>query len=210
MNKREALAKEFNLDVEDVLDKGDNTFSINTMEFLVLTNKEADKLVNAELKKSLEIDGIYGLPWDFRDYLKDEVLDKLNGDKLEELELKLTKQGLLNLFLENFEEYKEMLINAELIDENDTYTKAELKDLVNKLAEDIVFNSYEKPIDTLENDFGEEDFWKLMIDEGIITFDQVKEELRDWNKFDRGELLADYSGVEYPIEGTPYYYYRIK
>lgn len=55
MNKREALAKEFNLDIEDVLDKGDNTFSINTMEFLVLTNKEADKLVNDELKKSSKL-----------------------------------------------------------------------------------------------------------------------------------------------------------
>lgn len=210
MNKREVLAKEFNLDIEDVLDKGDNTFSVDRMEFLVLTNKEADNLVHKKLEKTLKEEGIYALPWEFREYLK-RLLD---DDTLEKLELKLTKQGLSTMFEENFEEYKEMLINAELINEDDTYTKTELKTLVNELAEDIIDDNFETPIDTLENDFGEEDFWKLMIDEGLINYSTIISALKTYTdytgSFDRGEILSNFSGVEYPIEGTPYYYYRIK
>lgn len=206
MNKREALAKEFNLDIEDILDKGDNIFSINEMEFLILTDEEADNLVHKKLEKTLIKEGIYALPWEFREFLK-RVLDR---DKLEEVELKFTKQGLSTMFEENFEEYKQMLINVELIDENDTHTKAELKHFINKLAKDIVDNNFETPIDTLEYELGEEDFWKLMIEEELINYSTTFEALKACTGFDRGEILSNFSGVEYPIEGTPYYYYRIK
>lgn len=44
MNKQEALAKEWNKVVEDVTDKGGNIYTIGNMEFLVLTDEEANEL----------------------------------------------------------------------------------------------------------------------------------------------------------------------
>lgn len=207
MNKQEALAKEWNKAVEDVTDKGGNIYSIGNMEFLVLTNEEANKLYFEKAKDGLKKEGIYALPWDFREYLKDNVLDE---DKLEELELKLTKKGLLNIYKEDFEEYKQMLINGGYIDEDDTYTKEELKGFINEMGEDMVNNDYESPADTLENEFGEEDFWHLIVKAGLITYNKALEELRNWDDLDRGEILAEYDQYEDSINETPYYFYRLK
>ena len=207
MNKREALAKEWNAVVEDVTDQGGNIYTIGNMEFLVLTDEEADELYYKKELDVLKKYGIHALLWDFREYLKDEVLDK---DKLEDLELKLTKKGLLDIYKEDFEEYKQMLINGGYIDEDNTYTKEELKGFVNEMAEDIVYNNYESPADTLENDFGEEDFWKLMVKAGLIDYKTVVEEFKNWSGYDRGEVLADYDHYEDVISETPYYSYRLK
>ena len=207
MTKREALAKEWNAVVEDVTDQGGNIYTIGNMEFLVLTDEEADELYYKKELDVLKKYGIHALLWDFREYLKDEVLDK---DKLEELELKLTKKGLLDIYKEDFEEYKQMLINGGYIDEDNTYTKEELKGFVNEMAEDIVYNNYESPADSLENDFGEEDFWKLMVKAGLIDYKTVVEEFKNWSGYDRGEVLADYDHYEDVISGTPYYSYRLK
>lgn len=207
MTKREALAKEWNAVVEDVTDQGGNIYTIGNMEFLVLTDEEADELYYKKELDVLKKYGIHALLWDFREYLKDEVLDK---DKLEELELKLTKKGLLDIYKEDFEEYKQMLINGGYIDEDNTYTKEELKGFVNEMAEDIVYNNYESPADSLENDFGEEDFWKLMVKAGLIDYKTVIEEFKNWSGYDRGEVLADYDHYEDVISGTPYYSYRLK
>lgn len=207
MNKREALAKEWNAVVEDVTDQGGNIYTIGNMEFLVLTDEEADELYYKKELDVLKKYGIHALLWDFREYLKDEVLDK---DKLEELELKFTKKGLLDIYKEDFEEYKQMLINGGYIDEDNTYTKEELKGFVNKMAEDVVYNNYESSADSLENDFGEEDFWKLMVKAGLIDYKTVVEEFKNWSGYDRGEVLADYDHYEDVIGGTPYYSYRLK
>lgn len=207
MNKREALAKEWNAVVEDVTDQGGNIYTIGNMEFLVLTDEEADELYYKKELDVLKKYGIHALLWDFREYLKDEVLDK---DKLEDLELKLTKKGLLDIYKEDFEEYKQMLINGGYIDEDNTYTKEELKGFVNEMAEDIVYNNYESPADTLENDLGEEDFWKLMVKAGLIDYKAVIEEFKNWSGYDRGEVLADYDHYEDVISETPYYSYRLK
>lgn len=207
MNKREALAKEWNAVVEDVTDQGGNIYTIGNMEFLVLTDEEADELYYKKELDVLKKYGIHALLWDFREYLKDEVLDK---DKLEELELKLTKKGLLDIYKEDFEEYKQMLINGGYIDEDDVYTKEELKGFVNEMAEDIVYNNYESSADSLENDFGEEDFWKLIVKAGVIDYNTVIEEFKNWSDYDRGEVLATYDHYEDMIDGTPYYYYRLK
>ena len=207
MTKREALAKEWNAVVEDVTDQGGNIYTIGNMEFLVLTDEEADELYYKKELDVLKKYGIHALLWDFREYLKDEVLDK---DKLEELELKLTKKGLLDIYKEDFEEYKQMLINGGYIDEDDAYTKEELKGFVNEMAEDIVYNNYESPADSLENDFGEEDFWKLMVKAGLIDYKTVIEEFKNWSGYDRGEVLADYDHYEDVISETPYYSYRLK
>ena len=207
MNKREALAKEWNAVVEDVTDQGGNIYTIGNMEFLVLTDEEADELYYKKELDVLKKYGIHALLWDFREYLKDEVLDK---DKLEDLELKLTKKGLLDIYKEDFEEYKQMLINGGYIDEDDAYTKEELKGFVNEMAEDIVYNNYESPADTLENDLGEEDFWKLMVKAGLIDYKAVIEEFKNWSGYDRGEVLADYDHYEDVISETPYYSYRLK
>lgn len=207
MTKQEALAKEWNAVVEDVTDQGGNIYTIGNMEFLVLTDEEANELYYKKELDVLKKYGIHALLWDFREYLKDEVLDK---DKLEELELKLTKKGLLDIYKEDFEEYKQMLINGGYIDEDNTYTKEELKGFVNEMAEDIVYNNYESPADTLENDFGEEDFWKLMVKAGLIDYKTVVEEFKNWSGYDRGEVLADYDHYEDVISGTPYYSYRLK
>lgn len=207
MTKREALAKEWNAVVEDVTDQGGNIYTIGNMEFLVLTDEEADELYYKKELDVLKKYGIHALLWDFREYLKDEVLDK---DKLEELELKLIKKGLLDIYKEDFEEYKQTLINGGYIDEDDVYTKEELKGFVNEMAEDIVYNNYESPADSLENDFGEEDFWKLMVKAGLIDYKTVIEEFKNWSGYDRGEVLADYDHYEDVISGTPYYSYRLK
>lgn len=207
MTKREALAKEWNAVVEDVTDQGGNIYTIGNMEFLVLTDEEADELYYKKELDVLKKYGIHALLWDFREYLKDEVLDK---DKLEELELKFTKKGLLDIYKEDFEEYKQMLINGGYIDEDDVYTKEELKGFVNEMAEDIVYNNYESPADSLENDFGEEDFWKLMVKAGLIDYKTVIEEFKNWSGYDRGEVLADYDHYEDVISETPYYSYRLK
>ena len=207
MNKREALAKEWNAVVEDVTDQGGNIFTIGNMEFLVLTDEEADELYYKKELDVLKKYGIHALLWDFREYLKDEVLDK---DKLEELELKLTKKGLLDIYKEDFEEYKQMLINGGYIDEDDAYTKEELKGFVNKMAEDICYDDYESPADSLENDLGEEDFWKLMVKAGLIDYKTVIEEFKNWSGYHRGEVLADYDHYEDVISETPYYSYRLK
>lgn len=207
MTKREALAKEWNAVVEDVTDQGGNIYTIGNMEFLVLTDEEADELYYKKELDVLKKYGIHALLWDFREYLKDEALDK---DKLEELELKLTKKGLLDIYKEDFEEYKQMLINGGYIDEDDAYTKEELKGFVNEMAEDIVYNNYESPADSLENDFGEEDFWKLMVKAGLIDYKTVIEEFKNWSGYDRGEVLADYDHYEDVISETPYYSYRLK
>ena len=207
MTKREALAKEWNAVVEDVTNQGGNIYTIGNMEFLVLTDEEADELYYKKELDVLKKYGIHALLWDFREYLKDEVLD---ADKLEELELKLTKKGLLDIYKEDFEEYKQMLINGGYIDEDNTYTKEELKGFVNEMAEDMVYNNYESPADTLENDFGEEDFWKLMVKAGLIDYKTVVEEFKNWSGYDRGEVLADYDQYEDVISETPYYSYRLK
>ena len=207
MTKREALAKEWNAVVEDVTDQGGNIYTIGNMEFLVLTDEEADELYYKKELDVLKKYGIHTLLWDFREYLKDEVLDK---DKLEELELKLTKKGLLDIYKEDFEEYKQMLINGGYIDEDNVYTKEELKGFVNKMAEDVVYNNYESPADSLENDLGEEDFWKLMVKAGLIDYKTVIEEFKNWSGYDRGEVLADYDHYEDVISETPYYSYRLK
>ena len=207
MTKREALAKEWNAVVEDVTDQGGNIYTIGNMEFLVLTDEEANELYYKKELDVLKKYGIHALLWDFREYLKDEVLDK---DKLEELELKLTKKGLLDIYKEDFVEYKQMLINGGYIDEDDVYTKEELKGFVNEMAEDIVYNNYESPADSLENDFGEEDFWKLMVKAGLIDYKTVIEEFKNWSGYDRGEVLADYDHYEDVISETPYYSYRLK
>ena len=207
MTKREALAKEWNAVVEDVTDQGGNIYTIGNMEFLALTDEEADELYYKKELDVLKKYGIHALLWDFREYLKDEVLDK---DKLEELELKLTKKGLLDIYKEDFEEYKQMLINGGYIDEDNTYTKEELKGFVNEMAEDIVYNNYESPADSLENDFGEENFWKLMVKAGLIDYKTVVEEFKNWSGYDRGEVLADYDHYEDVISETPYYSYRLK
>ena len=207
MTKLEALAKEWNAVVEDVTDQGGNIYTIGNMEFLVLTDEEADELYYKKELDVLKKYGIHALLWDFREYLKDEVLDK---DKLEELELKLTKKGLLDIYKEDFEEYKQMLINGGYIDEDNTYTKEELKGFVNEMAEDVVYNNYESPADTLENDLGEEDFWKLMVKAGLIDYKTVVEEFKNWSGYDRGEVLADYDHYEDVISETPYYSYRLK
>ena len=199
MTKREALAKEWNAVVEDVTDQGGNIYTIGNMEFLILTDEEADELYYKKELDVLKKYGIHALLGDFREYLKDEVLDK---DKLEELEVKLTKK--------DFEEYKQMLINGGYIDEDNTYTKEELKGFVNEMAEDIVYNNYESPADSLENDLGEEDFWKLMVKAGLIDYKTVIEEFKNWSGYDRGEVLADYDHYEDVISGTPYYSYRLK
>ena len=52
MTKREALAKEWNAVVEDVTDQGGNIYTIGNMEFLVLTDEEADELY---YKKELDV-----------------------------------------------------------------------------------------------------------------------------------------------------------
>lgn len=207
MTKREALAKEWNAVVEDVTDQGGNIYTIGNMEFLVLTDEEANELYYKKELDVLKKYGIHALLWDFREYLKDEVLDK---DKLEELELKLTKKGLLDIYKEDFEEYKQMLINGGYIDEDDVYTKEELKGFVNEMAEDVVYNNYESPADSLENDLGEEDFWKLMVKAGLIDYKTVVEEFKNWSGYDRGEVLADYDHYEDVISETPYYSYRLK
>lgn len=207
MTKREALAKEWNAVVEDVTDQGGNIYTIGNMEFLVLTDEEADELYYKKELDVLKKYGIHALLWDFREYLKDEVLDK---DKLEELELKLTKKGLLDIYKEDFEEYKQMLINGGYIDEDNTYTKEELKGFVNEMAEDVVYNNYESPADSLENDLGEENFWKLMVKAGLIDYKTVIEEFKNWSGYDRGEVLADYDHYEDVISETPYYSYRLK
>ena len=207
MTKREALAKEWNAVVEDVTDQGGNIYTIGNMEFLVLTDEEADELYYKKELDVLKKYGIHALLWDFREYLKDEVLDK---DKLEELELKLTKKGLLDIYKEDVEEYKQMLINGGYIDEDDVYTKEELKGFVNEMAEDVVYNNYESPADSLENDLGEEDFWKLMVKAGLIDYKTVIEEFKNWSGYDRGEVLADYDHYEDVISETPYYSYRLK
>lgn len=207
LTKKEALAEELGVVEEDVIEKEDNVYEVDGREYLVLTDEEANELYYKKELDSLKKKGIYALPWEFREYLKDEVLD---ADKLEELELKLTKKGLLDLFKEDFDEYKQELINGGYIDEDNTYTKEELKDFITEMAEDMVYNNYESSADSLENDFGEEDFWKLIVKAEVIDYNTVIEEFKNWSDYDRGELLADYDHYEDMIDGTPYYYYRLK
>ena len=77
-------------------------------------------------------------------------------------------------------------------------------------VEDVVYNNYESPADSLENDLGEEDFWKLMVKAGLIDYKTVVEEFKNWSGYDRGEVLADYDHYEDVISETPYYSYRLK
>lgn len=66
MNKREALAKEFNLDIEDVLDKGDK-FKLEDYTFNEMVNLFKELLIDYEIKEQ-NLANDYKIIIEYKDY----------------------------------------------------------------------------------------------------------------------------------------------
>lgn len=198
LTKKEALAEDLGVVEEDVIEKEDNVYEVDGEEYLVLTDDEAEKEFKEDGESLIDEIGIESFTENFKDYIR--------------LNLIATKDVLsvIEEMMENYvndldeEELRDELEAHGLLSEDEELLKEDINAFKIDLIDDLV-NEIEDPTDWLIEQFGEKEFWTMMKD--YIDMDEIIDTIKEWDG--RGQILAQYDGIEREIYGTDYYYYRI-
>ena len=196
-NKIQALANFAEVRYSDV-EILDDIFTVEGMEFYVLTDSESQELYEDMQRQLIDDIGIQG----FTEYGKEYIINNcVNGqwfsDAMEE-----SNQFYIDDIREeepNNKEYNNRL--AEEIKENNCNSEEEYLQLLN--------NNYNNGIDWYIDNFGIKEFSNIVEEKNLIDIEKVIEFCQEVDG--RGHTIASYNGEENEetINNTTYYIYRI-
>lgn len=204
MVKKDELIQFLGEEDEDAVKQSDydeNVFvTADGAEYLVLDEDEAERAFKEAEENLIDDIGIEGFTENFKQYIKDNAVDKLflESAAREEIENRVYEYDIPELIedLEANELVDEYFDEDEIVEHEDEYKDK----LIDKLYEDSDID-----VDYFIDIFGEHETWKWLLDYNAIDINDIISEAESWDG--RGPTLASYDGVENATQN--YYIYRI-
>ena len=221
MEKKEALAKYLECEVDDIQDGyRDDYFEVNGKEYRVLTNDEADQAVVDDIEDFIDDVGIGGFTKAMQNWIVYNAI--LPSDWFSDAQRESAEYYVQDIEDENDDTYENRLIaelveNGYLDEENDFHFDEDDEDQEYPLLNDDVdledakeeyIDSMcdEDPVEWYRFNFGDRELRQLIREGGIyLDYEAIADEVMSWDG--RGNSLATYDGDEIELEDG-YYAYR--